>query len=336
MIPVGQPYRPAGTLDAKSILITTILGTTAAVIGAALIWLWEWSPIPTLLLLTPMLQGLGVGIVMAFAIGRLRIRNPRVVAVVAFACGLLSVALVHYGHYLHLVSTIAGELRNEIAEDKSIPEGKRQSLLAQLDTDPARIVDPLLAQQTQHSGFLGSLFLRNAQGVTLRSFVVSGAFLWILWFAEALAAAWIASVCATARAAEPFCEDCGYWCETQPHLFALPGTSAADLVEAVRENDHARIAALRASPFVDNGSGTVAATLHACPGCDQSFADVLHRFLKGKETKEKILLKQHRVSPEVVEAIRTAPVAAKLTSEAFADDDQLTSSEKAEGLAENL
>jgi hypothetical protein len=61
MIPVGQPYRPAGTLDARSILITTILGTAVAVLGAALVWLWEWSPIPTLVLLTPLVQGAAVG-----------------------------------------------------------------------------------------------------------------------------------------------------------------------------------------------------------------------------------------------------------------------------------
>ena len=61
MIPVGQPYVPAGALDARSVLITTILGTTAAVIAAALVWVWEWSPIPTLLILTPLLQGLAVG-----------------------------------------------------------------------------------------------------------------------------------------------------------------------------------------------------------------------------------------------------------------------------------
>ena len=163
MVPVGQPYHPAGTLDARSILITTILGTTAAVIGAALVWLWELSPIPTLLLLTPLLQ--------------------------------------------------------------------------------------------------------------------------------------------------------------EPDLFALPGAAAASLVEAVRENDHSRIATLRTSPVVDNGSGSVGATLHACPGCDQSFADVSHRFVKGKETKVTVLLKQHRVSPEVVEVIRSELTPPKMAKADLPGDD---------------
>jgi hypothetical protein len=221
MIPVGQPYRAAGTLDAKSLLITAILATTAAVLGAAAVWLWELSPIPTLLILTPLIQGAGVGAVMAFAIGRLRLRNPRTVAVVAFLCGLFSNGLVHYGHYLHLVSVTATQLKDEVALDKSMPEDKRAELLARLDAAPATVVDSILAQETQHSGFVGSLFLRNRQGITIKSSAVTGTMLWIVWAAEALLVAIIASVIAAERAAKPFCEDCGYWCEKHADLFAI-------------------------------------------------------------------------------------------------------------------
>jgi hypothetical protein len=332
MIPVGQPYRPAGTFDAKSILITTILGVTAAVIGAALVWLWEWSPIPTLLLITPLFQGAGVGAVMAFAVGRLRMRNPRIVAVVGFACGLLSIVLVHYGHYVHMVTATAGELRTMIAQNQAIPEGDRKMLLAQIETDPAGFIDPMLVRKTGHSGFVGSLFLRSAQGVRMKSTVISGTFLWILWGAEALLVAVMASTIPRARAIEPFCEDCGYWCEKQPDLLVMPGVSSAELVEAVREDNPSRIAALRVNPPADDGSGLVGATLHACPACDQSFADVSHRIAKGKETIVKVLLKQHRVSPEVAEAIRFAPASApaEVPEEDVPDEDESTMPEESE------
>ena len=192
MIPVGQPYRPAGTLDARSILITTILGVTAAVIGAAVVWLWEWSPIPTLVVITPIVQGAGVGAVMAFAVGRLRMRNPRLVATVGFACGLLSIVLVHYGHYIRMVTAAAGEC-GRVAQDKAMPEGERQAILAQLDADPAAFIDPMLVRKTGHSGFLGSLVLRNQQGIWSRA-TVTGTFLWILWGVEALIVAVMAAV----------------------------------------------------------------------------------------------------------------------------------------------
>jgi hypothetical protein len=215
--------------------------------------------------------------------------------------------LVHYGHYLHLVSVTGSQLKTTITQDQSIPEERRQAILAQLDKDPAPIVDSILADETHHSGFIGSLFLRNQQGVTLKGNVVTGTLLWILWAGEALLVAVIASAMASARAGEPFCEDCGYWCEKQANVFALPAGVAAPLVQAVQENDHAHIAHLRTSTVADGGPGTVGASLYACPNCDQSFADVSHRFVKGKETKVKVLLKQHRVSPEVVEVIRGRP-----------------------------
>jgi hypothetical protein len=314
MIPVGHPYRPAGTFDAKSILITTVLGVTAGMIGAGLVWLWEWSPIPTLVLLTPILQGLAVGGVMAFAVGRLRMRNPLIVATVGFVCGLLSIGLVHYGHYLHMVSVVAAEVRTEIVQDKTMPANEQQSLLAKLDADPSQIVNAMLVQQTQHSGFLGSLFLRNAQGVTIKHSVVTGTMLWILWAGEALLAAAMAAGIPWDRAAAPFCEECGYWCENQPDLLALPASSAESLIQAVQENNPSRLAALCASPPVDTGTGLVTVTLHACPNCDQSFADVSRRTVKGKETKVKVLVKRHRVSPEMVQAIRPRlPAAATAT-----------------------
>jgi hypothetical protein len=307
MIPVGQPYRPAGQLDAKSILITTILGTTAGMIGAALVWLWEWSPIPTLVLLTPMIQGVGVGLVMAFAIGRLRLRNPRIVGLVGFACGFLSAVLVHYGHYLNMAREIAGEVRSHYAQDKTIPEAERQSVLAKIDADPAAVADAVIAQKTQHPGFLGSLFWRNEQGVMIKSSRVTGTFLWILWGGEVLAVAAIASYLAAERAGRPFCEDCGYWCEIHSALLTLGGSSGAPLVEAIREDNPSRIPALRAAPWVDDGSGTVDVSLTDCPACDLSFADVKHLVKKGKDTKALSLLTRFRVSPEVAGAIRGTP-----------------------------
>ncbi len=61
-------------------------------------------------------------------------------------------------------------------------------------------------------------------------------------------------------------------------------------------------------------------TLHACPGCDQSFADVWRRVVKGKETKVKTLLKQHRVSPQMAETMRTAPALAPAPAEVPKED----------------
>ncbi len=324
MIPVGQPYRPAGTLDVRSVLITIILGVTAAVIGAAVIWLWERSPIPTLVIVTPIIQGMGVGGAMAFAVGRLRMRNPKLVTAVGCACGLLSIGLVHYGHYVSMVTSATDEMRGEIAQNKSIPEEQRKVLLEQLDADPAGFIDPMLVQMTGHSGFVGSLLLRNQQGIVIKRAPVTGIFLWIIWGVEALFVALMAATWPAGVASRPFCEECGYWCEKQPDLFTLPGASAAPLVQAIRDDNPSRVAELRANPPPYDQSGLVGVSLHTCPGCDLSFADVSHWVAKGKEMKVTNLLSQLRVSPEVVAAMRNAPVPAGAVQE---DDAEPTGEE---------
>ena len=43
--------------------------------------------------------------------------------------------------------------------------------------------------------------------------------------------------------------------------------------------------------------------LHACPGCDLRFATLTHRFVKGKETKVKVLGKLLHISPGVAAAM---------------------------------
>ena len=257
MIPVGQPYRPAGTLDVRSILITTILGVTAAVIGAALFWLWEWSPIPTLVVLTPIIQGTCVGAVMAFAVGRLRMRNPWLVGTVGFACGLLSITLVHYGHYITMVSTAADDLRGRIAQDKidrrgsaagpAGPAGRRPGRVHRPDARPedGALRVPRFAVPAERAGPHDPA----PEGI--------GAPLWFLWGFEALIAAITAAAVPASIAGRPFCEECGYWCDQQPELFTLPAASAAPLVQAVREDNPSRVAELRANPPPYDKSGLV-------------------------------------------------------------------------------
>jgi hypothetical protein len=60
------------------------------------------------------------------------------------------------------------------------------------------------------------------------------------------------------------------------------------------------------------------------------FADISHRVAKGKETKVSVFLKQRRVSPEVVEAMRVAPAPAQTANEETPDGDESTPSAEPE------
>ncbi len=318
MIPVGQTYRPAGQFELRSILVTAILGTVTAILGAVLIWLWEISPLPTLVLITPILQGIIVGGVFGYMVGRLQMRNPRIAAVVAFSCGLLSYSLVHVGHHLQAVSSIAAELRSSIESDASVPAEKKSELLAKIDADPAAMVDPFLVMRTGSSGLLGTLKLRNELGVQVKGAHVTGWFLWLLWGAEALLVAGTGAAMASAAASKPYCEDCGYWCHFQPDLLVLPGVLSEPLVKAVSEDNLEETKAVINKIEVNDGTGLVGVSLHSCPHCEQSFADISHRVKRGNAMKIIPLTKQLRVSPEMANVIKAVEIPSE-TSTAEAD-----------------
>lgn len=299
MVPLGESYRPDGSFGVRPILVTLILGLTAAVLSAGAIWLWEVSPIPTLLILTPIFQGFAVGWVMAMLVTKLKIRNPMLVGVIAFLCGLLSIVFVHYGHHLHIVSQIATSQREHAQADKTLSEETRMQLLAQLASDPDGMANEALAQQTGHGGFVGSMILRNEIGTTIKRAKVTGWFLWGVWGVEALIVAVIACLAASVAASQTFCEDCDSWCEEHV-LFSIPADQVAELVDAIRDNFPSAVAAVRAKVVPDTGQGTAILSLHTCPGCHLSFADVKVRVPKGKEVKETTILRAVRVSPEMV------------------------------------
>ena len=308
MTAVGQPYRPSGPLDLRSIGTTAILGAAVAALGAGLIWLWEISPIPTLVIFTPLIQAVIVGFAMAFMVERLHLRSPRTVGLVGFLCGLLSIGLVHYGHHLHLVSVYAASLREAIVESPEA-EADKKALMERLDAHPAEMVDEyVLVPKTGHGGFLGTMILRNEIGVTIKRHKTSGAILWALWGFEALLVAGVSGLVAASTAAEPYCEDCGLWCEDRDDVLAVKGTHADALAEAVLANDVARVAELRAEPMGSpDASGQASVKLHSCGSCGQTYATVAHNVPKGRETKTKKLLNALSVSPEMVAAMTAEP-----------------------------
>jgi hypothetical protein len=303
MTPVGQPYCAAGPISFRSVISTVILGTFTAIVSAAAIWFWESSPIPTLVILTPFLQGLLIGLVMAFAIGRLRMRNPKLLLLIGFTCGLASVAMVHMGHHIRFVQEVAALYRQQVEADGSLTPEQKKEALEVADKEPQAITDAFLLQKTGHSGLIGSILLRSEQGVKIKSATLTGWGLWTLWGFEALVVAFMAAAMSHARASEPFCEDCGDWCHKQTAPLVFPGEAAGALAEAVRSDDLASVANLRDHPPETTGLTFAGTILYACGGCNLTFADVWQRFdtvKKGKtESTTKTLVQQISISPEM-------------------------------------
>ena len=308
MIPVGQPYKAAGPINLRSVATTLILGTVVALLAAMAVWAWEISPIPTLVIITPILQGVLIGVAMTFMIGRLRMRNPKLVGLIAFACGLLSVAMVHYGHYMHMVEVTTQELKASIAADKTIPADKKAIALAKLSQDPRMVMDPFLVGRTGHPGLVGSMILRAEIGVHIKNMELTGWGVAALWGFEALAVALAAWGMSAARAAEPFCEDCGDWCLKKPGSVHLHTEAGPFLAEAVRVDSPQILSEVITTAPPAEGSLASGTTLHVCGDCGQTFVDVWHQVMvkpKKNEIATKTLVTQIRVSPEVAAILQT-------------------------------
>lgn len=314
MTPVGQVYRPEGRIDARSILSATILGVVTAFLAAIVIWAWELSPIPTLVLLTPLAQGLVIGGVLAWLIGRLKLRHPKLMAAVGLACGLASVGLIHYAHYLHFLDEVGRQARAMVEASDEIPAAKKQEILAELAAGKGAVGDEVLADRTGRTGFLGSLIFRAQQGVRIKNAELTGWGVYILWACEAGAVAAVAAAMASRRAAMPFCEDCGTWCSRAMSPVVLGGEAAGDFTDSLRTDDAQRAARLIGQPADTDALELhrLRAILHSCDGCEQTFADVeAHqtKIKKGKpEVTSAMILRKIRLSPAMANLLR-GPIA---------------------------
>lgn len=309
MIPVGQAYIPTGGLHFRGLLTALILGFWGALLSAGLIWLWEISPVPTLLLFTPIVQGFLVGLVTALVFSRMKMRNPRLAMLMGFAFGLLSIGLVHFGHHVRLVHQIRDEMRSELNANARLNEAQKRVLRGRLDTEPFRVVDQFfLHPQTRRHGFLATMQLRNEMGVTLKSSKVTGTGLWVLWGIEALAVAGLAGVISRQQAALPFCEECHAWCNEQKSPGGImPGSLAEPLAEAIRVDDPAGLMRLKDREPAGPEPSVAVATLHSCPTCDLAFADLVLQPGEGKQQKVRKLISRLSVSPAMATALFAGP-----------------------------
>ena len=91
MIAVGQRYQPTGQFEPIGAIFAAAGCLILAAVAAGVVWLWEISPIPQLLILTSILQGLGVGLGAHVLFRKVRLRNPSIATIIAFACGAFSI-----------------------------------------------------------------------------------------------------------------------------------------------------------------------------------------------------------------------------------------------------
>lgn len=303
----GDVYQPSGTFNPISTLTAALGGVVAALIVAAIVWAWERSPIPTLVILTPLLQGFALGLVLTLLFGAARLRNPMLGFLLGLICGVISVAAVHYGHYVSDVYTYRDQVREQAAEITQAlgPEGAA-AFLGEVGTAPFRAFDEdIIYPSNGRRGFVGYLYLRAESGVAIRRMEVTGTGMWVLWAVEALLVTGIAAAMGRSRAAEPFCEKCDKWLASSETPTAVPPEKAGPLAELVHKGDALGLAALRSStPAFDPARGSAVAVAHTCSGCDDGYVDVVLRTPSGEKVEEKRLARLVHAPKEMLAALR--------------------------------
>lgn len=300
MVPVGECYRPRLGFSLAQGLAALVLGLLGAAGAAGLIWVWEWSGIPTLMVLTSVLQGVILGGVLMYLVQRLKLRSKLLAAALGVVCGLSSAALVHVGHYLYFVNVGLGR---QIEADQTLPAREKATLLKLYQQNRQQFADAILDDQTRHKGLVGYMIARSEDGLRVRNAHWTGWAVVGLWGFEAFLVVCMAVVMPAGQASVPFCEDCEAWCDKRTGLPAYPPEVGEPLAEAVRLDDRVAVERLAPQRVMVVEGPTTSTTLHVCPECAQSFADVDVMTVEGKKVKSKSLVKRQRVSPEMVEAL---------------------------------
>lgn len=306
MTSVGETYRPPLGFSTSHALAALILGLMSASLAAALVWFWEISPIPTLLVATSALQGIILGGLLGFAIDQLRLPNPRLALGIGLIVGLFSVAVVHLSHYAYFALS---EVPAEIASESDLLPEQQQALISLHRAAPFRFTDEVLRGETGQGGPFGYLKLRANIGEQIGKLPIQGPAAWGLWIFEGLIVILVTTGMVRKRASRPFCQACQDWCEKETGLPTFPEEASQALLEAIRSDTPAAIEGLRRQePLVsDDSAVSIQPALSRCLHCEQAFLNLSQVKGSGRRRPTAGLLKRSRISPEMAAALRGLP-----------------------------
>jgi hypothetical protein len=215
-----KPYKPSNYIDktgAQWLLLTAGIG--GITLGSVTFLV---SQLIYLVVIFPVLLGLGSGWLLRQAVLRGKVRNPMAAGAVAVVMAGLLYGTMHWADYALFRQNANAEIRRSL-------RGSRQN-------SPANItVDNFLKEMTGKTGFVGFLQYRSQQGLminrSLMRLPVGSQIMWNYWGFEVLLTGAIALGFAYGAARKPFCEGCNSWYNTDDRLGRL---SQAQLPEFLR------------------------------------------------------------------------------------------------------
>lgn len=218
-----RAYSPSYKVSASGLgrlALTALVG--GAVIGAAVGLLSRWI---YLVLVFPVLMGIGARILIAAAVKDGKVRNPILAALFAVLMAVTLYGTLHYVRYLLFL----GDARVVLAKTL------QQQYLSVNEIGMRKLLEEWLVNETGVRGFPGYLALTAKQGLRMGGFLSSGSYavssgkslfsgvwVWLYWLAELTGIAALAVWAAVPPAREPFCEHCQRWIRRGDHLGSVP------------------------------------------------------------------------------------------------------------------
>jgi hypothetical protein len=266
----GQiPFQADGGYSVPgALMLIGLLGFAGLLLGivASIVSTWFY-----LIIVFPLLIGLGVGAVGAHGVRRFQIRTPVLCGLAGFCGGCLAMLAMHYTDFRREIAYRADhstarevEIASRIDEIKQDPatSPEDRSLAKEMEADPLYL--KLLQVQTfgEYVDFNASrgVELRRTgrgQGVNLG---YAGSYLY--WVFEVLIVAGVALTIMKSAAKQPFCAICDTWKTEQeyPGVGGSPGEIAAALARGDFVAVQQQLAAEGESSVVN---------LWVCPNCEE-------------------------------------------------------------------
>jgi hypothetical protein len=260
------PYRPDGgyTSGGSALLIGTSM-LAGAVLGAVASAIARYI---YLIGVFPVVIGMVLGGVNAWAVQRGRVRSPLLAGIAGFFGGCVAMFAMHYGEYLQF----RWSLSREVTHLLHLTKGQERAAVQQFGLPPNEAAQFLSLARSYHS-FTGYIDEFARDGVQIQKvghgqqgpgqgMNLGYAGSYIYWGVEVLAVAGIAFVIARTTAAEPFCTACERWKAQRP-LGAL-APPAAEAIDAVQTGDLSRVRPLAPG---EEASETVHVEAWVCGTC---------------------------------------------------------------------
>ena len=267
----GQiPFRADGGFSVPAaLMLIGLLGLTGLFLGilASVVSKWFY-----LIIIFPLLIGLGVGVVGDYGVRRFQIRMPILCGFAAFFGGCLAMLAMHFTDFRREMAYRADhstarevEIASRIDEIKKDPAAfspEDRSLAKEMESDPLYL--KLLrvrtfGQYVDYNASRGVELRRTGrgQGVNLG---YAGSYLY--WICEVLIVAGVAFTTMKAASERPFCAICDTWKMEQEYPGV--GGSPREIAKALSRGDFARVQQQLAA----EGDSSVV-NLWVCPNCEE-------------------------------------------------------------------